>query len=136
MKTLLLDGNPIEDDGIGEFPALITLRILHSKMTDKGVEKLAGLRTLQMLGIGGPGITEAGLETLGQMPKLAMLLVEDSNVRDLRPLLALKRLGTLSLKGNPIEDEAIVCLEGLTNLRTLGLGGTRVTDAGLWAFAT
>ena len=46
-------------------------------------------------------------------------------------LKALSNLETLTLNSTQISDAGLVHLKDLTNLRYLGLNGTQITDAGL-----
>jgi internalin A len=80
-----------------------------TKVTDAGLKELAGLKSLQLLNLGGSAVTDAGLKEVGR----------------------LKNLQSLIMWGTQVTDVGVKELYGLKNLRNLELLGTKVTDAGL-----
>jgi Leucine rich repeat/Leucine Rich repeat len=79
------------------------------RLTDRTLVYLQGLKSLNILELGGNAFTDAGL----------------ANLKDLK---ALKSLG---LAKNPITDAGLKHLANLQSLQSLDLDGTEVTDAGL-----
>lgn len=80
-----------------------------NKVTDEGVKYLAGLTSLETLGLINTGITDAGLLFL----------------------LDLNSLRTLSLSQSPVGDQGMLVLGKLLSLRRLDLSNTNITDVGL-----
>jgi serine/threonine protein kinase/Leucine-rich repeat (LRR) protein len=81
----------------------------NARTTDDGLARLAGLKSLEDLGINGAGITDAGLRHLASCP-------------------GLKRL---DLTGTRVSDAGLKHLNPVNSLEVLGLGWSRLTDAGL-----
>ena len=84
-----------------------------TRITDKTLKILGGLRELEDLDIGGTDITEAG-------------------VADLARLTGLKKLNVL---GADLTDAGLDALAGMKNLESLNLYRTKVSNAGLEAEA-
>jgi internalin A len=79
-----------------------------SRVTDKGLFHLRGLRQLQNLFLDGMNISGAGL----------------AHLKEIR---SLKRL---SVRYIPLKDDDMICLADLTQLEALHFGSEHVTDAG------
>ena len=79
------------------------------QITDAGLVHLAGLTSLQGLGLSNTEITDAGLVHLS----------------------GLTNLQRLRLSNTEITDAGLVHLSGLTSLQRLALSETQVTDAGV-----
>jgi WD40 repeat protein/Leucine-rich repeat (LRR) protein len=112
IVSLDLRNLPVTDaglDGVKDWKHLAKLE-LPKNITDAGLAKLAGLRSLKVLEAeGATGITDAGLVHLK----------------------GLVNLETLGLRGTKITDAGLATLEGMTNLGNLSVGNTGVTDAGV-----
>jgi hypothetical protein len=80
-----------------------------SRLTDRTLVYLQGLKSLNVLELGGNAFTDAGLANLKE----------------------LKALKSLGLAKNPITDAGLKHLANLQSLQSLDLDGTKVTDAGL-----
>jgi hypothetical protein len=125
---ILLDMSsiPVRDDDLGVLAHLVELKDLSldrasdsynspragrnvGRLTDRTLVYLQGLKSLNILDLGGNAFTDAGL----------------ANLKDLK---ALKSLG---LAKNPITDAGLKHLANLQSLQSLDLDGTKVTDAGL-----
>jgi internalin A len=90
------------------------------------------LTGLQVLHVKPVGVFDYELESLKGLTILSKLDLR-GNVRDagLVHLKGLTNLSTLHLDHTPISDRELLHLEGLTNLSTLDLNSTQVGDAGL-----
>jgi hypothetical protein len=102
-------------------------------LTDAGLKELAGLKSLQMLGIGLTRVTDGGLKELAGLKNLQTLGLGATAVTDtgLKELVGLKNLQSLNLFLDHVTDAGVKELAALKSLQVLNLGGTKVTDAGL-----
>jgi len=113
--------------GGNEEPVTIKVRI-----TDVGMQHLAGLANLRSLDLGGTLITEAGLVHLERLTNLERLNLEHTQVREtgLVHLKGLTNLKHLSLDSTQIRDAGLEYLEGLKSLEMLSITDSQVTDEG------
>lgn len=124
------------------WPALVTLSLRDTGITDKGLANLKAVPQLEVLSINlapvaSDRITDAGLQHLAGLDKLRSLTVHVSNVTDagLVYLKGLKNLEYLDLSGRDfikpkITDMGLVHLEGLKHLQVLAVRFQGVTAAG------
>lgn len=77
-------------------------------------------------------ITDAGLKTIGQLPRLASLDLRQTQITDtgLLHLTKSTHLRTLNLYGTQVSDAGLKHLHGLKGLRNVYLWQTKVTEAG------
>jgi len=141
--ALSLGGTVTIDDGkraisaAKDLPAgtwtLRTIDLRHStRVTDAGLEQLAGLQGFKALGLGGTKVTDAGLKELAGLKSLQILDLRDTKVTDagLKELAGFKSLQILSLWGTQITGTGLKELTGLKSLQSLDLGkNAQVTDA-------
>ena len=109
------------DDGLEHLVGFRNLRDLdlsHSRITDAGVERLAGLTGLQTLALG-PDVTDACLEFLAGMKQLEELRLARSHVSDggLQIIATLTGLKSLDLSHTLVTDDGLPNLRSLTNCR-------------------
>jgi hypothetical protein len=160
LSCLSRPGDPIVDDHVESIPdQLPDLRVLSlpgSRLTSRGIARVARLRRLQRLDLSyaeGPEPREDPCFELGPLRDLTELLVLDpssvvkaksdleclpSSLRRLSgvrgPVERLARfveLTHLDLRGSSARATALRALAPLRQLRVLGLHGTRVDDAAL-----
>jgi Leucine-rich repeat (LRR) protein len=137
LRGLELNGTQITDAGLAHLRELNlhSLNLSGTNITDAGLVYLKGLDDLQSVDLSGTRVTGTGLEQLKDMPRLQKLSLKDAPVADagLKDAAALTKLNRLQLDltGTQITDAGLEHLQGLTNLRMLGLSRTRITDAGL-----
>ena len=84
------------------------------------------------VGLGGPKVTNAGLEQLGELSQVTNLWINESNVTDagLKSLKRLNGLRKLNLyRADNITDAGLEHLMGMTQLRELVLGHAITDDA-------
>lgn len=112
------------------FPRLRQLEIHMTGLTDEGVHHLASL-PLEVLFLGGR-ITDRGMQAVAGMTALRHLDVCCPGVTDegVRAISRLKGLEVLWLSNCGITDESIAPLSRLQSLREIALGKTRVTQSG------
>jgi F-box/leucine-rich repeat protein 14 len=116
LKSLVLAG-PQFDDGVFEqlakYPALNSLQIDDTAVTDRGCSGLSKLKNLTELRILGRKLTSGAAEHIGKL-----------------------KLQKLALVGTKIEDAGVEKLVGLADLTDLSLSGSgKITDAGLASIA-
>jgi len=146
---LLAVTGPVTDDGIrylAKMPSLRKLGIDSPLVTDRGLEYLGQIKTLEHLDLPQDqhGITDAGLTHLGQLPNLRYLRIarihwndpamntEYYTDRGLQALANCRLLDDLSIGSPGITDAGLGHLARLTHLKKLSLFGCdNVTDAGL-----
>ena len=88
---------------------LIACLATAARVSDAGLEHLAGMTDLKVLGLGGTKITDAGLVHLA----------------------VLTNLQYLKLHGTRVTADGLVHLRSMTKLQWLSLGGNQISDAGL-----
>jgi tRNA A-37 threonylcarbamoyl transferase component Bud32/Leucine-rich repeat (LRR) protein len=93
------------------------------EITDAGVKYLAGLKNLQLLGVGGPGITDEGLKHLGGLQELQTLNLSGTKVTPagLKHLAGLKKLQRLGIANDHVTDEALEVLHQSRQIHILQL---------------
>ena len=99
-------------------------------------EKLAVLlpikENIAQLDLGRTKITDAGLKTVAQLPRLAQLDLRQTSVTDagLEALTKLKNLQSLNLYGTQVTDAGLKQLAAVKSLKIVYLWGSKATDAG------
>jgi hypothetical protein len=103
--------------------------------SDAGLATLSSrISGLTRLGIGGERVTNAGLSHVAKLKRLQELTIYKARVTGagLAVLLDLPNLTSLDLQNSAeVDDSGVEPLRKLTGLRTLGLGGTTVSDDGI-----
>jgi hypothetical protein len=130
-----LHGSCITDADLAEAASLSDLRSLSldgCHITDAGVRDIAKIRALECLYLYNcKDISDASLSSIGRLASLELLTISGCDRitgRSLGHLAGLKRLGTLSLCGSKITDEAVGYLESLKQLDdTLDIRGTAIS---------
>ncbi len=92
-------------------PALVSLDLSSSTVTDNGAKLLKDAAELKSLRLSETGLTDAGLEAVATLP----------------------RLESLNLYGTQVTNDGVLKLAGLKSLKKLYLWQTKVDDAGLQA---
>lgn len=131
-------GGRVVFDGHDQNRQIVSVTLRGSDVTDRELNRLSDLTTLQELNLLGTGITGVGLEKLTQLTKLRALSVfrTDVNSAGLAHISRMTSLQQLVLADTLVDDEGMVFLGAMTNLHTLNLGSTAVTDAGLERIGT
>jgi hypothetical protein len=155
-KPVLLDDPDLIP--LGKMPKLRQLALQQTKISDKGLEPLKGLKMLESLTLGqerqisdeglahvvgltgltqllipGTALSDNGLGTLKGLVNLRVLDLASTAVTDagLKHLASFPRLESLSLSGTGVTDAGLAQLKGLPGLLHLHLAETGVSDAGL-----
>ena len=63
-------------------PNLERLAVTRTRLTEKGIESLAGIRTLQALTLDYLPVTDKALESLKTLPALKQLSLDNTNITD------------------------------------------------------
>ncbi len=147
LNYLQIISTPIGDAGlkhISEVSSLTQLQMQHClNVTDVGIKNLIGLQKLELLECAGLNVpkefTSASLETIGQLKKLKVLSFfyfgsGFCNDADLKQLVALDKLESLSVVLHLITDDGLTSLAKLKSLKALDLKGSKVTAAGVKKF--
>lgn len=113
LEVLNLAGSDITDVGLRSLEGLANvsrLDVSRVAVSDAGLIHLKALTGLRWLNLNGPnGITDEGLQHLGELEELEELYLGSTN----------------------LTDTGLEHLQGLTKLRKLYLSGTKVTGAGV-----
>ncbi len=104
-----------------------------SACTDEKLQVLIPIKdNIAQLDLGRTAITDAGIKTLAQLPRLAQLDLRQTKITDagLEPLTALKNLQMLNLVNTAITDAGVKQLAVIKSLKTVYLWNSKVTEAG------
>jgi internalin A len=141
LRDLELLGIPLIDDDarhLAEFTHLERLSIEGKQFTNAGLAHIAGLTSLKSLYLDCPLLDTSGLESLRGMRGLEELVLNESKVHSLAPILHLTNLSVLSINrefprglGTYIyfrHDIDINGIAGLKKLQKLSLPGCNIED--------
>lgn len=137
LWTLGLAGTAISDASLAKLAALPTafrLDLSDTRIGDAGVSNVRGLRVLQWLDLSGTRVTDAALATLAKnQTRLSHLELRGTAITSagLAHLASLPLLGTLDLSDCALADDAIDELVRCKSLYVLKLTGTKITPAGI-----
>ncbi len=106
------------------------------KLTDAGLQHLKDLRSLTMLYVETPYISDRSMVILSQLPNLQYLYVisdgvTDAGVASIAQSAAALKLGTVRIESRQLTDKALWHLGGLIRLRALEIAGDHITDGGI-----
>jgi hypothetical protein len=126
----------VTDDGLEHLAGLTNLTWLDlgsSQVGGEGLKYLANLKHLATLRLAHTRVTDAGTMQLGKFKNLTSLSLDNTQVTDegLKDLAKLKSLTSLDLSTSPITDNGLKHLAELTNLTELHLNNTNISDEGL-----
>jgi hypothetical protein len=107
-----------------------------TKLSDKGVKDLTGLKKLKYLGIAGTEITNDALVPIGKLSELESLALARTKVSDagMHDLVGLSKLETLGLANTAVGNPGILVLAPMASLRKLYVKNSAVTPEGKQAF--
>ncbi len=147
---------------LSQWPKLERIDLACTKVTDLGLEHLAGLKhvkvldlyyaeyvtdlgiahlkpwkELEHLNVRGTKVTSSVFEHISKMTKLKFLDVSHSRVNDdlFENLAGLEHLEHLSFGGNKMSGACLPLLKLLPALHELSVSGQQRTDSGLWSVA-
>jgi len=136
LNHLGLDNAEITEpiaEAIGSMTDLEHLSLQFCDITDAKLRPLVGLKKLKRLWLSFDKVGDEGLAYLSGLHQLNLLQLQNNRLTSagLAHLTPLSNLETLVLWGNQgINDEGIEQLSKMTNLRSLSLGKTGVSDDG------
>ncbi|HEY3394530.1 MAG TPA: hypothetical protein VGK58_17600 [Lacipirellulaceae bacterium] len=121
----------LRSQGLPRPPGLVFSELPITDVTIQRLDEFPDLRSLHILHC--PGVTDAGLQTLGSLKKLRRLDLRGTSITDqgLANLSTLIQLRELALSQTSVSDGGLVHLKPLTNLEWLALSNTAVTGDGV-----
>lgn len=140
LESLDLRKTNIDDAALTHVSQLNTLRILkleyNQQLTDKGIEKTAGLTQLSELDLAFVPVTDQSIDSLTQLKSLKKLylygtLISDEGLQHLPELPELETLYVGRDEGAEISDASLESLTARQSLKTLGIPGTRFSADGI-----
>lgn len=117
-----------------KIPYILDLFVKNGQtITDKQIQIIRHLRTLEVLRLARIKMTGAGLSFLKGLPQIYYLSIVDMRLdpHSLQCISSLKNLRTLELVGKQITDETIMQLGSLPKLREFSLRATMVSGRGI-----
>ena len=121
---------------LDQFPRLRILGLFNDPITDAGLAAIGTSkvsRELRQLLIGKTKITDAGLKSVAELPRLYLLEVSGTAVTDagIAQLGGMERLKVLRFRNTAVTDKGMASLGGLKTLIIMSVGGSKVTDTGI-----
>lgn len=119
--------------GLRCYKELNTLTVLGDRVSDDGLEYLAGLTSLTYLALNSPRITDRGLKSLAGLTRINNLHLNYARVtpQALAQLPFAQSLHTLSLHGATLYDDDLAAMGAFPSLRFLSFAETAIDDGGL-----
>lgn len=139
LETLRCLDAQVDDEFVkrlDQFPRLRVLGFFNAPITDTGLATLAKSamgQELRQLLLGRTMITDRGLKSVAQLPRLYLLELSGTRVTDagLHELSKLAPLKVLRFRGTAVTDQGLSQLAGLSKLMLISIGGSRVTPSGI-----
>src|SRR5687768_6340316 len=112
---------------------VVNLSLGGKQITDAELEQLKSLPKIAQLNLANTAVTDAGLPHIAGLAELTHLHLEKTAVTDagLAHLENLAKLQYLNLYNTPVTDAGLSNLSGLKNLKRLYLWQTKATDKGV-----
>lgn len=135
-RKIEVQDSSVSDDDLAALDGLTRLdelRLLNTTITDRGVERLAKLDGLRVLGITSPHLTDAALRHIVGLEQLETLRLESASFTDagIEPLAKLPNLRHLILVDVPLTDSSVPHIAAPAKLESVYLYGTKITDEGI-----
>ena len=116
---------------LARLPRLRHLVIPFIALNDDKMQRLAGLRHLTTLEVGGPALGDEALQSMGELWRLQALSVSGSFSDDgLAHLRRLRQLRHLDVSSPLVADQGLIYLAELPALESLSLSSIRPTERG------
>ena len=122
------------DEAMKYIGIIAHLRILAvnatKSLTDRGLQYVPKLQSLERLDICNTAVTDAGMKYIAQLPNLKELSMDEDDISDegFKEIGKLHQLRSLVLSGPRITDKGVETLHELRNLRFICLAKTHITD--------
>lgn len=136
LKTLDLFNTGVGDASLGTLagalPALTSLNLAGTRVTDEGMRSLARFEALEVLHLGWTDVSDGGLASLSELPALRTIILHGAAVGDagMVHLARLPMLEAIDVQETAVGDSGVEALLPLApRLLRLYLGYTLVTDA-------
>lgn len=111
LHELDLSGSPIKDGWVKHLVKLplVNLNLEDSDIHNTGLEKLATIKTLQVLNLTATKVSDDGVEKLAALPDLRHVILSETNVtnRGIRALTACPKLDSLQIAATPVTSEVL-----------------------------
>jgi Leucine-rich repeat (LRR) protein len=135
LKTLMLRGCPISDEGvqsIAKIESLVSLNLAVSKVTNKALKSVDKLDNLESLWLTKTAIDNTGLKYI-KGPSLRALLVGDTSIDDeaVKTIAGLPKLAWLDISGTKVTDNCVDDLLKINGLQILDIRRTRISVRGV-----
>ena len=132
LSVLRLQRNTVEDiSSLTEIPALQSLYLGENTLAPGSLSTIAGMTGLSVLDLSFCGLQGVSpLSGMAEQADLTELYLAGNNISDILPLKEFDSLTTLDLQNNPLGEDpsALSCLSGLTELTSLDLMNTGISD--------
>ncbi len=141
LETLFVDTTRVSDVGVQHLvgnTTLVDFSCMATEVTDEGLKSVGQLKTLQVLGLGETKrITDAGLAWLSGLSNIRSLYLPGLAITDkgLAHLRGMKELRRLVLADTPVDGSGFAFLKEVQHLKILNLSDTRLSNSGLAAVA-
>ena len=138
LKVLRVDGNPnmlgrqfTEAIQKNKFKSLEELAVRGSQFGYYGLQQIGKLKNLRILLTGKSNVTDASLKTIGMNQELRILDLSDSALTPVvfKQIIKLKKLEVLDLKDSQsMNDKVFQTIKGMKHLKLLNVNNTAVTE--------
>jgi hypothetical protein len=118
--------------GDAEALAAVDLCLAQTRVTDRGMAKVARFANLDWLDLAGTKLSPVGVREVGALKNLVTLDLQGARIdaEALRAIASLPKLEDLVLSDANVDDDSLDVLADCKTLTTLALNRTAVTDAG------
>ena len=140
LRMIDLRNTNITDAGLihlAQIQSLVDIQLEKSKITDVGVQKLAGLDLKSFNANYCTSISNRSFAVLAAMPSLEQVQLDYTKINDegMTVLAATSRLKRLRIRGVDVTGAGLIHIAGLKGLNRLNLRDTSLDDAGLSVIA-
>ena len=135
LEGLWLNRSHVTDESLRSmrhFPALQTLNLEATNISDDGIAHLQNLKHLEILWLADTELTDQSCKHFANLTSLTVLDLNDTKVGNagIKQLRALAHLRELRLRNTQVTDVAIQDLKVLKKLKDLNLYGTQISPNG------
>lgn len=141
LQSLDLSLTRVTDQGMQELknlPGIVELNLRFAEyVTDEGIAAIKNWKKLKYLSLHGTKASDTALDHIAGITTLESIDAGSIMLTDVGPerLTVLPNLKSLSLGGNEIGDAGMQALRNMPGLRYLDLSGRQGTDSNVWAIS-